>query len=108
MNRCATGAGDAFVSSLVRYIDCQAKVFELGSWGALATPGSSLTLLLTSLLTILIALIGYDLLLGGRLSVRAATLTMVKIGLVLALATSWPAYRTLVYNVVVDGPVHLT
>jgi type IV secretion system protein VirB6 len=47
------------------------------------------------------------LLLGHSLTVRDGTLAFVKIGVVLALATSWPAYRTMVYDLVVDGPAQL-
>jgi type IV secretion system protein VirB6 len=62
---------------------------------------------LTGFLTIFIALIGYNLLLGRSMSVREGTLAFVKIGAVFALATSWPAYRTLVYDLVTDGPAQL-
>jgi type IV secretion system protein VirB6 len=70
-------------------------------------PGSTLQLVLTGFLTIFIALIGYNLLLGQSLTVRGATLAFVKIGAVFALATSWPAYRTIVYDLVTDGPSQL-
>jgi type IV secretion system protein VirB6 len=52
-------------------------------------------------------LIGYNLLLGAGITVRSGTIAFVKIGAVLALATSWPAYRTLVYDLVIDGPAQL-
>lgn len=107
MSGCAPGESFGFVSSVVHFVDCQAEVLGTGSWQALATPGSTLSLLLTALLTIFIALIGYNLLLGRGLSVRTGTLAMVKVGIVLALATSWPAYRTLVYDLVVNGPSDL-
>ena len=98
MSGCAPSESFGFVSSVVHFVDCQAEVLGTGSWQALATPGSTLSLLLTAFLTIFIALIGYNLLLGRGLSVRSGTLAMVKVGAVLALATSWPAYRTLVYD----------
>jgi type IV secretion system protein VirB6 len=89
------------------YIDCQAQVLGSGAWTALAAPGSTLTVVLTGFLTIFIALIGYNLLLGHSLTVRGGTLAFVKVGAIFALATSWPAYRTLVYDVVTDGPSQL-
>jgi type IV secretion system protein VirB6 len=89
------------------YIDCQAQVLGSGAWAALATPGSTLTVVLTGFLTIFIALIGYNLLLGHSITVRSGTLAFVKIGAIFALATSWPAYRTLVYDLVTDGPSQL-
>jgi type IV secretion system protein VirB6 len=89
------------------YIDCQSQVLGSGAWQALAAPGSTLTVVLTGFLTIFIALIGYNLLLGQSMTVRSGTLAFVKIGAVFALATSWPAYRTLIYDLVTDGPAQL-
>lgn len=99
--------GAGFVTSMTGYVDCQAEVLGSGAWMALAMPGSTLQVVLTGFLTITIALIGYNLLLGGSLTMRSGTLTFVKIGAVFALATSWPAYRTVVYDLVTDGPGQL-
>lgn len=103
----ALPAGAGFISSVTSYIDCQAQVLGSGAWQALAAPGSTLTVVLTGFLTIFIALVGYNLLLGRTMTVRSGTLAFVKIGAVFALATSWPAYRTLVYDLVTDGPSQL-
>jgi type IV secretion system protein VirB6 len=103
----ALPAGAGFISSMTGAIDCQAQVLGSGAWSALAAPGSTLTVVLTGFLTITIALIGYNLLLGHSISVRSGTLAFVKIGAIFALATSWPAYRTLVYDLVTDGPSQL-
>jgi len=99
--------GAGFVSSLANYFDCQAQTLGSGAYQALLLPGSTLSVVLTGFLTIFIALIGYNLLLGRTMTVRDGTLAFVKIGAVLALATSWPAYRTLVYDLVVDGPAQI-
>jgi type IV secretion system protein VirB6 len=99
--------GAGFVSSVTNYIDCQSRILGSGSWQALAAPGSTLAVVLTGFLTIFIAIIGYNLLLGHSMTVRSGTLAFVKIGAVFALATSWPAYRTLVYDLVTDGPSQL-
>jgi type IV secretion system protein VirB6 len=103
----AVPAGTGFVSSMTSYVDCQAQVLGSGAWQALAAPGSTLALVLTGFVTIFVALIGYKLLLGHSMTVRDGTLALVKIGAVFALATGWPAYRTLVYDVVTDGPAQL-
>jgi len=103
----AVPPGAGFISSMTGYLDCQAQILGSGSWQALSAPGSTLTVVLTGFLTIFIALIGYNLLLGQSLTVRSGTLAFVKIGAVFALATSWPAYRTLVYDLVIDGPAQL-
>lgn len=96
-----------FISSITGYIDCQAQVLGSGAWTVLAAPGSTLTVVLTGLLTIFIAVIGYNLLLGHNMTLRRGTLVFVKIGAIFALATSWPAYRTLVYDLVTNGPSQL-
>ena len=95
------------IGSMTGYIDCQAQMLGSGAWQALATPGSTLMIVLTGFLTILIGLIGYSMLLGESMTVRSATLAFVKIGAVFALATSWPAYRTLIYDIVLQGPAQL-
>lgn len=100
-------AGQGFVSSVTSYIDCQAQALGMNGWAALSAPGSSVSFVLTGLLTIFISLIGYNLLFGRLLSVREGTLALVKIGVVVALATSWPTYRTLAYDVVTTGPFEL-
>lgn len=108
MNYCASQPeGVGFVSSMVRFVDCQSQALGFNAWQALSQPGSTLAVVLTGFLTIYIALIGYNLLLGRALTVRGGTLAAIKIGAVFALATSWPAYRTMVYDLVVDGPAEL-
>ena len=103
----ALSQGAGFVSSITGYVDCQAETLGSGAWASLALPGSTLQVVLTGFLTIFIALIGYNLLLGTSMTVRSGTLAFVKIGAVFALATSWPAYRTVVYDLVTDGPGQL-
>jgi type IV secretion system protein VirB6 len=103
----AAQQGSGFVSSITGYIDCQAQTLGSGAWAALSMPGSTLQVVLTGFLTIFIALVGYNLLLGTALTVRSGTIAFVKIGAVFALATSWPAYRTVVYDLVTDGPGQL-
>jgi len=106
MDACSA-AGAGFVSSVTGLVDCQSQNLGFGAWTALGLPGSTLHVVLTGFLTIFIALIGYRLLLGSSFTVRETTLAFVKIGAVFALATSWAAYRPLVYDLVTDGPGQL-
>lgn len=102
---CSASAGPTgFIGSVSAFMDCQADMFGTGAFNALAAPGSTLSLAVMGLLTLFIALIGYNLLVGRGLDVRSGTVAIVKVGAVLALATSWPAYRTLVYDVVTEAP----
>ena len=96
-----------FVSGVLSYVDCQAQAIGGGGYQALATPGSTLSVFLTGLLTLFVALFGYRLLFGHTPGVRDGVLALVKVGVVLALATSWAAYRTLVYDVALRGPAEL-
>lgn len=105
MNACsAAQIGAGFISSVTGLIDCQAQNLGFGAWTALGMRGSTLHVVLTGFLTIFIALIGYRLLLGSTFTVRDTTLAFVKIGAVFALATSWSAYRPLVYDLASNGP----
>jgi type IV secretion system protein VirB6 len=96
-----------FVATILNYVDCQAQAIGGGGYQALATPGSTLSLVLTGLLTLFVALFGYRLLFGHTPGVRDGVLALVKIGIVLALATSWAAYRILIYDVALRGPAEL-
>ncbi|HEX8301321.1 type IV secretion system protein [Sphingomonas sp.] len=108
MNSTCPGVADgAFLQSVLGFVDCQAQMIGAQGYQALAAPGSPLSLLLTGMLTLFVAFWGYRLLLGEAPSVRDGVVAFAKIGIVLALATSWPAYRTLVYDVAFNGPAEL-
>jgi type IV secretion system protein VirB6 len=96
-----------FLSSMLAYVDCQAQNIGENGYQALASPVSSLSPLLTLALTIFVALLGYRLLFGDAPRPREAVIAMVKVGIVLMLATSWPSFKTLVYDVTMRGPAEL-
>lgn len=108
MSSCPTLVpGAEFVRTTLGYIDCQAQAIGENGYLALAAPGSSVALLLGGVLTIFIALFGYRLILGETPGLRDGVVAAVKVGIVLMLATSWAAYRVLVYDVVVHAPATL-
>jgi len=96
-----------FLSGVLGYVDCQAQSIGEGGYHALAAPGSSIALVLTAMLTIFVALFGYRMLFGQVPDARDGVVAVVKLGVVLALATSWPAFRTLAYDVTMHGPAEL-
>lgn len=96
-----------FLASVLRFADCQAQTIGMQGYQALAASGSPVGILLTGLLTILIAFFGYRMLLGHVPDGREGVLAVVKIGLVLALATSWAAYRVVIYDVALRGPAEI-
>jgi len=96
-----------FLSVVLSYVDCQAQAIGQGGYQALAAPGSIVAITMTGMLTIFIALFGYRMLFGQVPDVRDGVVAVVKLGVVLALATSWAAFRTLAYDVTMHGPAEL-
>ncbi|HYD36312.1 MAG TPA: type IV secretion system protein, partial [Allosphingosinicella sp.] len=96
-----------FLSGMLDFLDCQAQSIGAEGYRALAAPGSTLSLLLLGFLTLFVALYGYRMLLGQTPGIRDGVVALVKIGVVLALATGWTAYRTLVYDVAFHGPAEV-
>ena len=85
------------------YLDCQARALGENGFQALAG-GAMGTAILSAMVTVFIALIGYRLLLGHVPDARDGIGWAVRLGIVLALVTSWPAFQSLVYRVAVDAP----
>lgn len=96
--------GNEFLIRTVAHIDCQSR--SLGTFGyqALGEPGSMASIVMSGLLTLFVALFGLRLLFGPGPDMRDTVYDVLKIGVVLTLAFSWPAWKTVVYDVVVDGP----
>lgn len=99
--------GEAFVSRVLDHIDCQAQV--LGSYGylSLSEPGSFAAVFVGMLITLFILFFGIRMMIGERLEARGVVYGVLKIGIVLTLAFSWPAFRTLVYDVTFNGPAQV-
>lgn len=104
----ALATGDAFLSTLLRHIDCQGQTLGAAGYQVLADPGSPLALVLTALLTIFVALFGLRMMLGETPTLRDGVMAIAKVGVVMVIATSWPGYRTVVYDVIVHGPAQLS
>jgi type IV secretion system protein VirB6 len=96
-----------FLQGLLAYVDCQAQSIGANGYEALASPGSTLSLVVTGFLTLFVAFLGYRMLFGQTPTVREGVLALLKIGIVLAFATSWAVYRTLVYDVALKGPAEM-
>jgi type IV secretion system protein VirB6 len=104
----APGPDDPLVRSLLGVVDCNVQGLARGGYATLFEPSSGFSTLLTSLLTIYVAVLGYQLLLGrAQLRVGDLALTAVKIGVVLALATGWATYQTVVFDFLFRGPAQL-
>ena len=105
----ACPAPDASLGVALRlstYVDCQARA--LGENGFQALVGGPIVAgLLSGLVTVFVALIGYRLILGTTPSLKDGIGWTVRLGIVLTLTTGWPAFQTLIYNVATDGPDEL-
>jgi type IV secretion system protein VirB6 len=100
-------SGQRFVAQMIGHIDCQAQAIGSYGYGALADPSSSIAIALTGMLTLFVALFGLRLMMGQVQTGRDVVGDVLRIGIVLTLATSWPAWRTMGYDVVIDGPSQL-
>ena len=102
---CTGDPGTGIVTGLIGTVDCYIADFAQGSYRDLVGPGTAFAAVFTALLTVYVALMGYQLLLGrGGLRITDLPLTAMKIGLILAFLTSWAAYQTVVYNFLFNGP----
>jgi type IV secretion system protein VirB6 len=102
---CPASADLGLVHGLVESVDCHIHTFVQGAYSDLVGPGTMFATVFTGLLTIYIALIGYQLLLGrGGLRLTEMPVIALKVGLILAFLTSWAAYQTVVYDLLFDGP----
>lgn len=107
MSCAAPPTGNGFLAATLAHLDCQAQTIGEAGYQALSNPGSPITLALTALLSIFVAIIGIRFLLGRQMGASDLIAATLKVGFVLALAASWPAYRTVVYDVVLKGPAEV-
>lgn len=106
---CAAPLADAgLVQTLLASTDCNIQNLSSSAYAALAAPNSPVAIALTTMLTLYVAFIGFRMLLGrAPLRVGDLTVSALKIGVVLVLATSWPTYQKLVFDTLFLGPAEL-
>jgi type IV secretion system protein VirB6 len=102
---CPASGAPGVVNALIDTVDCNIRVLVHDSYRDLVGPGTVFATAFTALLTIYIALFGYQLLLGrGGLRVTELPVAAVKVGLILAFVTSWAAYQAVIFGLLFDGP----
>jgi type IV secretion system protein VirB6 len=99
--------GQRFVAQSLAHIDCQAQAIGAYGYGALANPNSSVALAMSALFTVFVAILGLRLMAGERFGGRDLVGDGLRVAIVLTLATSWPAWRTLGYDLVLRGPAEI-
>ena len=100
---CAPPAGPGLAARLLADTDCQAFGLVERGYAARAAPDGPVSAALTGLLVIAVALFGYRLLLGRGILSDSIGL-VVRIGIVLAIATSWAAWQTVAYDTLARAP----
>jgi len=106
IQQCALPDAVGVAVRLASYVDCQSRMLGENGFQALVG-GPEMASILSGLVAIFVALIGYRLLLNTAPTLRDGVSLTARLGIVLALVTSWPAFQTLVYRVTTDGPVEL-
>lgn len=99
--------GRQFLSTMLASIDCQGRTIGAYGYAALSDPASVTGMAVAAVLTLFVALFGIRLMLGYLSGPSGLVDSVVRVGLFLALATSWPAWRVLAYDLVLDGPAQL-
>jgi len=100
----ADGAG--FAERLAAYVECQSAridlaAFQGGLWHGLPA------VLVSALMVLYVAGIGYRLILNRHFDVAALVYAGLRLGAVIALATTLSAYSAVVYTVATQGPQEL-
>lgn len=96
---------DASLSGGLRAVDCQINYIVTAAYQRLFGSGGVFGAILTSVLTIYVAFIAYSLLTGRtRASITELAPKVIGIGIILTFATTWPAYSTVVYELLIGGP----
>ncbi len=105
MSACPAMIEDGVVRGVLAAVDCQTRDFAQSGYLALTQPGSPFQAALTIIMTIYVALLGYRLLFaagGARISEGLGV--ALRIGVVLALVTSWATFQTLVFDLAGRAP----
>ena len=104
---CAPPIGDGLAARLLADTDCQSFGLVERGYTALSQPGGPVAALLTGLLVLAVAFFGYRLLLGRGLMLVDVVSLLIKIGVVLLLATSWEAWQAVAYDSFARAPVRI-
>ncbi len=106
---CPVPAADApLVRSLLAQTDCHVRGLTHAGYAALFQGSGGLAPVLTALMTLYVALIGYQLMLGRmELRVGEVTLSAIKLAAVTAFASQWDTYQPLVFGGLFDGPAQI-
>lgn len=104
----AAPANVHLVHALLDATDCHVRELVHTGYDGLFQGGGAFASVLTTLMTLYVALIGYQLMLGrGGLRVGDVTLSVVKLAAILSFATQWETYQAIVVRVLFDGTAQI-
>jgi type IV secretion system protein VirB6 len=101
-------SGPGFLAGTLRSLDCQSLSVAERSFAFLSGPGGAGLTFLSIAVTLAIALFAFRLMFGGEPGFGDATGAIVRIGIALAIATSWPAVSSVIAEPLLKGPAELT
>lgn len=104
---CTLPQNAGLAGQLLADADCYAFGFVERGYNALADPAGTVAAGLNGLLVLAVAFFGYRLLLGRTLLLSDAVSLAVKIGVVLIIATSWPSWQTVAYDIFARAPARI-
>lgn len=108
MNSCAAMVDDGVIRGVLATVECQTRVYAESGYQALTSGSPVFQGVLTAVLTIYVALIGYRMLFAhGATRLADAPGIALKIGIILALVTSWSAFQTLVFDIADRAPAEI-
>lgn len=100
--------GPGFLTGLLGQVDCVSKVIAEQSFAFLAAPGGIGLIIMGIAVTLLVAWFGFRLMFGPTPSFGDATGNIIRIGVALAIATSWPAVSKVIASPILNGPAEVT
>ena len=105
---CASVVDEGVIRGVLSTIDCQTRAYAQGGYMALTTGSGMFQTALTVLLTVYVALIGWRMLFAqGDSRLSDAPGIALRIGVILALVTSWSTFQTLVFDVADRAPLEI-
>jgi type IV secretion system protein VirB6 len=104
---CAQQPGQGVALQLLADADCHAFGLVEQGYAALAAPTGPVAATVNSLLVIAVAVFGYRLILGRGPVLADAVSLAIRIGIVLAIATSWNSFQALAYDSVARAPIRI-
>lgn len=104
----AVPSGPGFLAGVLRSTDCLALGAAERSFAFLSAPGGLAASLLVAAMTMLIAIFGFRLMFSVPVGFGDVTAAALRIGIALAIATSWPAVSRVIAGPVLNGPAELT